>query len=374
MNSATQALFKLIHDRDDAAAARALLDQGADPNALNEDAESTPLLDAILFDHDETVAVLLAHGGDISLRVLGKPPAPLSPWTILKIRPFSPIFWFLALFELFSRDRDLDTRPELLERGAESQCDTLPMARLLIQNGADMMLFGSELRPAVTGADLIAPQNITPDLFQRWSQPREGTANPQVCDSPFYREQMRSGNSGYAAKTAVLGDVNVDATDPPVWSFSRFGQTATPLADGRLVLIAGEHEDFYDADFYIYNDVTVLDSSGDVQYFIYPKDVFPPTDFHTATLLQDHIILIGALSHPELRRENQTQVLRLNLSDFSIDHIETRGENPGWINSHSAELIDSEIHIWGGKVEPGYQDLEGRYALDLTRAVWRRLE
>ena len=45
--------------------------------------------------------------------------------------------------------------------------------------------------------------------------------------------------------------------DGPVWCFSRFGTSLTELPDGRFVQIGGEHEDFYDPDFCIYNDVTV---------------------------------------------------------------------------------------------------------------------
>ena len=44
----------------------------------------------------------------------------------------------------------------------------------------------------------------------------------------------------------------------PTWCFSRFGQSETVLPDSSRVLIAGEHEDWYDPDFHIYNDVVVI--------------------------------------------------------------------------------------------------------------------
>ena len=44
----------------------------------------------------------------------------------------------------------------------------------------------------------------------------------------------------------------------PVWCFNRFGGTVTKLPDGCFVHIGGEHEDFYDPDFCIYNDVIVI--------------------------------------------------------------------------------------------------------------------
>ena len=69
----------------------------------------------------------------------------------------------------------------------------------------------------------------------------------------------------------------------PVWCFDRFGQSMTILPDGRRIFIAGEHEDWYDPDFFIYNDVVVISTNGDIEHiFGYPIEVFPPTDFHAA--------------------------------------------------------------------------------------------
>jgi hypothetical protein len=41
----------------------------------------------------------------------------------------------------------------------------------------------------------------------------------------------------------------------------------------------GEHEDFYDPDFCIYNDVFVHERDGSVAIYGYPESVFPPTDY-----------------------------------------------------------------------------------------------
>lgn len=61
--------------------------------------------------------------------------------------------------------------------------------------------------------------------------------------------------------------------------FRRFGRSSTLLADGRLVLIGGEHEDSYDSDFCIYNDVVVRHPDGRLEVFGYPKEVFPRQTF-----------------------------------------------------------------------------------------------
>ena len=62
------------------------------------------------------------------------------------------------------------------------------------------------------------------------------------------------------------------------------GQAHVVLPDDRNVYIAGEHEGHYDPDFYIYNDVVIVD--GDcIRILCYPESVFTLTDFHTATSL-----------------------------------------------------------------------------------------
>lgn len=167
--------------------------------------------------------------------------------------------------------------------------------RLLAQFGAPIEDFESEDVPAVTGADQIAATTITPDMFHQQAMPREGQANPEKVDIPFWREQIRTGRSGYSAEIDCIGERDYEGDHTPIWSFQRYGRTATRLPDGRWVLIAGEHEDYYDPDFCIYSDVTVIHPDARMDHYIYSTSVFPPTDFHTATLLGDHILLIGSL-------------------------------------------------------------------------------
>jgi hypothetical protein len=152
------------------------------------------------------------------------------------------------------------------------------------------------------------------------------------------------------------------------------------LADGREVLIAGEHEDYYDPDFFIYNDVVVKTTDGKIAIYGYPKDVFPPTDFHTATLLPGRIVLIGSLGYQEERlNKKETQVLQLMLDDFSIHKITTRGASPGWIHGHKAALSDDRhsISISGGMIVSGSADQSLKeniddWTLDLRSWSWTR--
>uniref|UniRef100_UPI00148A07E8 Kelch repeat-containing protein n=1 Tax=Ruegeria sp. HKCCD8929 TaxID=2683006 RepID=UPI00148A07E8 len=138
----------------------------------------------------------------------------------------------------------------------------------------------------------------------------------------------------------------------PGWCFDRFGQSATHLPDGSVVYIGGEHEDHYDPDFYIYNDVVVVRSDASIEIYGYPTDVFPPTDFHSATLCGDEIIIVGGLRYHEHRDYSDTFVFRLRLTDFSIHRVETQGDAPSWLYEHKAELASDgkRLICTGGQV------------------------
>lgn len=151
----------------------------------------------------------------------------------------------------------------------------------------------------------------------------------------------------------------------------------TLLPDGRTVLVGGEHEDWYDPDFCIYNDVIVHEPDGSIRIFGYPESDFPPTDFHTATLVGGAIHIIGCLGYPP-DRESQTPVFRLDLDTFRIERLVPKGESPGWIHRHRADRIsDDEILVSGGLVEispGGKSSLAGNdrsWILNLARMSWR---
>jgi hypothetical protein len=155
----------------------------------------------------------------------------------------------------------------------------------------------------------------------------------------------------------------------------------TSLDDGRAVMIAGEHEDSYDSDFYIYNDVVVRRADGELDIYGYPKAVFPPTDFHSATLVGRRIVLIGSLGYPAERRPRVTPVFSLDLDTFEISHSATAGDPPGWIHRHTATLANDErsVIVSGGKLargESGSQELVENaddWRLDLENWRWERL-
>ena len=82
-----------------------------------------------------------------------------------------------------------------------------------------------------------------------------GTANPSDMDSPFWKFQAGPGQLSAWSARQIFGDTiyHFAESRDPVWCFIRIGSTLTKLPDGRIVCIGGEHEDFYDPDFCIYN-------------------------------------------------------------------------------------------------------------------------
>ncbi|MCW1922382.1 ankyrin repeat domain-containing protein [Luteolibacter arcticus] len=215
--------------------------------------------------------------------------------------------------------------------------------------------------------------------YQEGRSRRFGNANPERMDLPFWNAMVRNGWTGYQA-AKQFGDNSYDRDDP-VWCHHRFGMSLTPLPDGRFIQIAGEHEDHYDPDFCIYNDVIVHDGKGGFEILGYPEEIFSPTDFHSATLVGEWIYLIGNLGYPHTREAfgRETPVFRFHIATGKIERIATSGTSPGWIHSHEAKLDNGCIRVFQGKVlaldedgESKFSGLLGSYSMDLATGVWTK--
>ncbi|MDG5974192.1 ankyrin [Hydrogenophaga taeniospiralis CCUG 15921] len=153
----------------------------------------------------------------------------------------------------------------------------------------------------------------------------------------------------------------------------------TTLEDGRVLYIGGEHEDHYDPDFCIYNDVTVVDAAGSIAIHGYPKEDFPPTDFHSATRIGSAIYIVGRLGYAESRTLGVTPVFKLSLDSMQMEAVETLGESPGWIYEHQASLA-SDGHTlvisggerWRGEQRATQENVD-TWALDTRNGRWTRL-
>ena len=213
-----------------------------------------------------------------------------------------------------------------------------------------------------------------------------GTTNPTLMEKPFWKYMISNPHiTAYHVRQLNNNDFenyNNETAGRPVWCFTRFGMTQTYLPDGRLICIGGEHEDSYDPDFQIYNDVIVIENPhmvpvfymytlpipenfplgrkqndvrsnpkilgtsnpNDITIYGYPEHIFPPIDFHTATYVShnnddEFIYIIGGLGYIDSDLRKETHVYRLRLSDFSIERIETKGNGPiGCTYNHHAKL------------------------------------
>ncbi|HEU5136455.1 MAG TPA: ankyrin repeat domain-containing protein [Steroidobacteraceae bacterium] len=252
------------------------------------------------------------------------------------------------------------------------------IAMRLLQAGADPAELSDEARRALVGLPEEPSTSLLTNSvqeFRRAANRRFGTRNPEEIDEPFWIAMIKAGVGAWHA-SKLFKEVSVDS---PVWCAARFGQTISFLADGRVIQVAGEHEDGYDPDFCIYNDVFVHDR-GSIRVFGYPEEVFPPTDFHTATLVDDRLLLIGSLGYVGKRRYGRTPVFSLDVATFEIRPLHPMGPNPGWIYKHRAVLQpNGEIVISGGKIaietdgEEQHIENDKRYALDPAKLIWRRL-
>lgn len=264
-----------------------------------------------------------------------------------------------------------------------SHADTQEVALRLLEAGADPQELSSKARRAIlrlppdTDAALL---RVTADEFRKFRAPRFGTHNPEVMNNPFWEGMIRAGLTAYQAAVQVEGKRILPAAYDPIWCAERFGQSLTFLEDGRIVQAGGEHEDSYDPDFCIYNDVFVHHPDGRITIYGYPKAVFPPTDFHTATLIGSHIYLVGSLGYQGTRQFGETPVYRLDTRTFQIERLPTTGDNPGWIYEHRVVSIGAhDIEITGGKVATSIESVEAHsdnaavFTLNIGTLVWRRL-
>lgn len=225
---------------------------------------------------------------------------------------------------------------------------------------------------------------ITEQLFRNWQAAARGTRSAQEMTNPVWEWMFRGRIDPYQAseyfrERSANAQGAAEFPTEPRWAGCRMGQSRTRLADGREVWIAGEYEDHYDPDFYIYNDVIVQHLDGRIQIFGYPESVFRPTDFHSATLVADEsaIVLIGNIGYPQDRRESFTPVYFVDTRTFQISQRATTGDQPGWISRHSAALSEDghSIAVRGGNVliNEGMIENIDDWSLHLATGAWQRL-
>lgn len=361
-----------------------LVQHGADPE-VTDDFNHTALQHAVVFDFTDGVRYLLTlnvdrgHQPKYPLKKVNYDfDLPDTPMPV-ELREFmSEEQWKESSAESDRRMRELWQNPTV--EPIISEVESVDVLKLFLDAGDDLALAPAEIKRALVGLATGGELRVGEDDYRPHKSPRYGVRNPERMDFPFWKDMVRTGGNAYSARTKF--EDNEPFTNPGVvWCFDRFGSSLTEIADGRFVQIGGEHEDFYDPDFFIYNDVVVHDGRGNCEIYGYPEDVFPPTDFHTATLCPDGIYIIGCLGYPDQRQPGSTPVYRLTLGTWQMTSIETSGDMPGWIYRHRARYVPERnaISISGGEIDSSTegestpsQDLQ--FELNLSRRRWERIE
>ncbi|MEQ1933390.1 MAG: hypothetical protein ABL962_05870 [Fimbriimonadaceae bacterium] len=217
--------------------------------------------------------------------------------------------------------------------------------------------------------------DVSREMFDQGRRRRFGIYRGEPQEIPFWQHMVRTRRDpwGYREK------FDYEFPGEPIWCFCRNGATHTFLnlrSGPCLVSIGGEHEDFYDPDFMIYNDVVIRDLNGGIKIFGFPEDEFPPTDFHTATVVDVDIYIIGGLGYQDARDPMITPVYRLSLDDMIIQKLQTTGDVPGWIYEHQALFLkERTILVAGGsKINYDYQSEPNfhTYEFHVSTLTWHR--
>jgi hypothetical protein len=284
-------------------------------------------------------------------------------------------------------NEDLDSVEVLLEAGASvdavgydsplKSASSRDIILRLLEAGADPADANQRI---LLGMEEPTPEPLSALTLEEFSQAPSrifGDRNPQRMRQPFWEAMIRGGVSAYAAREHFRPH-GLQVAEA-VWSAARFGQSLTFLPDGRAIQIGGEHEDYYDQDFCIYNDVFVHDPVAGIAIYGYPPSVFPPTDFHTATLVGEWIYVVGGLGYLDARTYDTTPVYRLHTHTLRIEPVAVNGDAPGWIYSHRARPNGPhQILVWGGEIlsesdgQESGQPNHACYILDLNKLTWSK--
>ena len=261
-------------------------------------------------------------------------------------------------------------------------------ARFLLESGANPDNIRRLARRTVLGHKSFGHEElakITKVQYLEGRSPYFGKTNPELVNQPYWLAMIRIGCSGYDASRHFGEESNfVCGAKDPVWCADRFGQSITFLPDGRIIEIGGEHEDSYDPDFCIYNDVFVHHPDGTTDIYCYPRADFPPTDFHSAKLVGEWIYIVGCLGYHGERQGEYIPVFRLNIDSLQIEQVETQNSPRFQVYSHLAKLIDGDkIQISGGKrlsigkkkpftkkESEVFEPNSGSYILDIESRKW----
>ena len=136
---------------------------------------------------------------------------------------------------------------------------------------------------------------ITPQEYLESCKRRFGAANPDRMDVAAWEWMVREGQNPFVARETLGLAYTCNAPGNPDWCFDRMGMTTTPMPDGRLISIAGEHEDSHDLDFCIYNDV-IVQIDNTVEIYRDCKRNIPSQFFRQQIFILPPLLVIRSIS------------------------------------------------------------------------------
>lgn len=166
----------------------------------------------------------------------------------------------------------------------------------------------------------------------------EITDNPTNVSNPVWTYQVLTGLSGYDYNSLYLDDIDNYCICDPNFSFERFGRSMDELMDGSTILIGGNHEDYYDPDFHVYNDVTIVtetDGVKDVTIYMYHWDVLPPLEYHQTIVDEEK-------GYIDIKCENES-IYRLFLEDYHVECIKDPPKTEGHVTYYWGPVVDPQV-------------------------------
>ena len=283
----------------------------------------------------------------------------------------------------------LDCAQRLIDEGADTSlrdstgdralqhASTRETVELLLANGETVSDLTEEGHAALVGIQIDGLAEATREEYAAGKHRRFGRTNRNAWKTP-------SGSAWCAVERArtprgVTTLTPVTTPNRPHGAFSDTGERRPSYLTAASSTLEANTKTSTIPDFCIYSDVTVFDGKGGIEIYGYPEDVFPPTDFHTATLVGPYIYVIGSLGYRGTRRPGHTPVYRLDTRSMAIRSVKTTGDAPGWISEHTAKLAGGDrILVRGGVIcaETGERDKfvsnEETFELFFEGMVWRR--
>lgn len=234
---------------------------------------------------------------------------------------------------------------------------------------------------------------VSVEWFERGRKHRYGRANPERFDEPVWewmeREKVFSWDS--MQRFGIPWEPDPRAAEPNWW-FSRLWVSFVDLGDGRCLSIGGM-SDAYGDDALDYNDVREYRedepsaTSELLAIYGYPREVFPGVCGATATLIGEHVYVIGGVEEGPHWDAQRAGVYRLHVPTMRMEKVETSGEDPGAIRYHFSELSadGGAIVVSGGnrkmraqhRIPRGWKQTDesrGVFELCLRTHRWRVVE